>query len=527
MEIHRLAAVVKRWLPLMLVGMVVLAVPAYLWANSRNAQYEASTRLLVSTPPDARQDALLVAAQRASLYNLVAGTREFATVVIEDLGLDTSPEGLLRQLSSTSGAGDPVVTLKVTADDPAEAARIANRAAELLKAQSVSDLAEQAPSEIGDYLATVSADIQRVQARISAIEAITLPTAADLAELGALRERLVPLFDDYERLLALWTTYNANRLVTLEAAVPPEDPAGSGTIFYVLLAATAGLIAASAVAFLLASRDDTMRSAQEIRDEAADLREVGAIDEKTGDIKRGGAFRVVTLTAPRSPSADAYRALRTQLSTVGATRPMRSLAVTSLFDEKTAISANLAVTFALAGFRVLLIDADLREPSLHTFFDLPNGLGLSGALTMNRVSLHEIMQPSRVPGLSILPTGSRVGSALDLVASPRMRDVLAAAAGDQSIVIVEAPPLLRAPESAALASNADATVLVVDRNRTRRSALADASDLLAAVRATPVGMVMYGHVRGTTPPAGAEPEAPGPWERGATSSNSLERQGTS
>ena len=107
-------------------------------------------------------------------------------------------------------------------------------------------------------------------------------------------------------------------------------------------------------------------------------------------------MNLITLTDPRSPVSEAYRTLRTNLSFYSLDNPLRSLVVTSPAsgDEKSVAVANLAVTMAQSGRRTVLVDCDLRRPSLHTFFNLSNDTGLT-SMILNDLSLIHISEPTR------------------------------------------------------------------------------------------------------------------------------------
>jgi capsular exopolysaccharide synthesis family protein len=515
-EIHRQLTIARRWLPLLIAGAILASIPAFIYVSGRTERYEASTRLLVSTPPEGRPDALLVAAQRATLYALVGGTREFASRVIETVGLNESPDDFLRRVSVTAAQGTGVVSVNVRDTDPERAAMIANETGDVLKQQTVTSQPEQAQGEVLEYLDTIRSEIGSVQARVRELEGRTLPTPAELAELGALQDRLAGLFADYERFLGLSTAFSANRLVTIEAAVPPARPADPPAIFFILLAATAGFLAASALAFILASRDDTLRGPREIR-EAVDLPELGAVEERKGDIRLGGAQRLVTMTHPRSAAADAYRELRSQVELAAPRDAARTIMVTSAFGAKTAVAANLAIAYARTGARVLLIDADLRDATVHAHFGLTDPVGLADLLVGEGQPVQRAIHSTRVHGLSVLPAGVQLAEGMDLLGTPRMGEVIANAARSHGVVIVESPALDASTDAAGIAAHVHTRLLLADRRRTRRSILLRARDLLVGAGPGLVGLVMYGQARGAHP-ASSEVRTPG--ARDAASSSS-------
>ncbi len=178
MELYQIAAIFKRWLPLIIAGAILAAVPAFIWAGSRPVSYEASARLLVSTPPEARPDAQLAAIQRASLYQLIAETREFASLVIADLGLEETPAELLKKISAAAAGTNAILEVTVSDPDPQRAALLANRSAALLEEQSVTSVAGDVPADIATYLGSVNDEIESTRQRIAGLEPLEITLAS-------------------------------------------------------------------------------------------------------------------------------------------------------------------------------------------------------------------------------------------------------------------------------------------------------------------------------------------------------------
>ncbi len=143
-----------------------------------------------------------------------------------------------------------------------------------------------------------------------------------------------------------------------------------------------------------------------------------------GDRARSEIYRLAALLYPRSGVAEAYRTLRTNIEFASVDAPIRTLLVTSSIpgEGKTITAANLAIVFAQAGRRVLLVDADLRKPGVHVVFDLPNAHGLTTLLRSDEVSLDAIAQATEQDNLRVLTTGPLPPNPAELLGSQRMRD---------------------------------------------------------------------------------------------------------
>jgi hypothetical protein len=143
---------------------------------------------------------------------------------------------------------------------------------------------------------------------------------------------------------------------------------------------------------------------------------------------------------------------------------------------------------------VMLIDCDLRMPTLHTFFDLPNDVGLSDVLE-GRVPLRDAVKTTSVPGLTVLPSGPGVSDAAELFDSQRMGDLLTYALQDAGMLVLEGPPMLLAADSAVLAPYTDGVVLALNPKRSAQEALASAQRQLGYVNAFLLGVVVTGAPR--------------------------------
>jgi capsular exopolysaccharide synthesis family protein len=161
-------------------------------------------------------------------------------------------------------------------------------------------------------------------------------------------------------------------------------------------------------------------------------------------------------------------------------------------EGKTVTAANLAVVFAQAGRRVLLVDADLRKPGVHIIFDTPNGHGLTTLLRGETIGLDAVAQATEQENLRILTTGPLPPNPAELTASMRMRTVLDQLAATADLVIFDSPPVRAVADAAILSSLVDGTLLVVDAKRSRRRSVLRARDALAKANATVLGAVLNG-----------------------------------
>ncbi|MDT8305261.1 MAG: CpsD/CapB family tyrosine-protein kinase [Anaerolineae bacterium] len=177
---------------------------------------------------------------------------------------------------------------------------------------------------------------------------------------------------------------------------------------------------------------------------------------------------LITLTDPRSPASEAYRTLRTNLSFYSLDDPIRTLVVTSPTpnDGKSVTIANLAITMAQSGRRTILVDCDLRRPSLHTLFGVENEAGLT-TMILNEEQEAPLVQTG-VDNLWLLPSGSLPPNPADLLGSRQVDRVLESLLEKADIVLLDAPPVVGFTDAAVLGARVDGVLLVLRSGRTRR-----------------------------------------------------------
>jgi capsular exopolysaccharide synthesis family protein len=201
---------------------------------------------------------------------------------------------------------------------------------------------------------------------------------------------------------------------------------------------------------------------------------------------------LITLRDPRNPAAEAYRALRMNLAFTSLDQALSMFVVSSpaASDMDSAVAANVAVVMAQAGQRVILVDADLRRPSLHTLFDLSQEPGITTMLLGQGDGVDLPLINTEVPGLSLLPSGPQPPNPADILGSNRMHMLLARLKELSDIVILQAPPVTVAVDASVLAVQTDGLLLAVRAGHTRRDRVDQAKSILERYRVRLLGAVM-------------------------------------
>lgn len=199
---------------------------------------------------------------------------------------------------------------------------------------------------------------------------------------------------------------------------------------------------------------------------------------------------LITLTDPRSPASEAYRTLRTNLSFYSLDDPLRTLVVTSPAPDegKSTTIANLAVTIAQGGRRVILVDCDLRRPSLHELFDINNDVGLTTMVLDETADLQ--LKATGVDNLSLLPSGPKPPNPADLLGSRHVDRVFDQLKEQADMILIDAPPVIGVTDAAVLGARVDGVLLVVSAGKTRRDHAERAKGILEKARARIVGVTL-------------------------------------
>ena len=496
MDLRRLIALARTWLPLAIVAAVLAGAAGFIVSSYQEKVYEAKATLIVgqalsAANPDYSQ--LLVAQNLAATYATIAGTGPNLQSVIDDLALDVSPGDLASRVQVS--APRDTTLLYVTARDsvPARAASIANAMAEQLIAVSPTIQGREAEFQrsIDQDLQATQGLIESTQARADALIAIEERTQEEETELQALEGRLASLRSTYSTLLSFSSGTATNLLTVVEPAVAPASPVLPRTLVNTLLAAALALLAIAGVAFVVEQLDDSIKDPDAV-EEVAGLSTLGSIVRMQSADGRREMYQLAGLLYPQSSAAEGYRTLRANIEFASVDTPLDTLLVTSAAsgEGKTVTASNLAVVIAQTGRTVLLVDGDLRKPGVHKVFDLPNTAGLTTLLRDEQVRLDTISHGTEQPGLRILTSGPLAPNPAELLGSNRMQGVLGRLRESAELVIFDSPPLHAVTDAAVISSFVDGTLLVIDAGRSRRRIVRVGREALSRAGANVLGVVL-------------------------------------
>ncbi len=277
----------------------------------------------------------------------------------------------------------------------------------------------------------------------------------------------------------------------LATADVPHTPVSPKPVHNAAIALVLGLLLGIGLAFLREYLDDTVTSREDLERAAAELPVLGQIPRVAHWSDRNMPY-VVSLAAPHSPAAEAYRTLRTALQFLDVDHTFHSIQVTSSQTEegKSTTIANLAVAFARAGHRVTIVCCDFRRARIHEFFGLPNAVGFTSVMLGTASLFDAVQQVPDVSNLALLSTGPSPPNPSELLASAGAREVITSLEKGSDLVLVDSTPVLPVSDALIVSGMVDATLLVASAKASSRRGLHRSVEVLRQVSAPLVGTVL-------------------------------------
>jgi len=330
--------------------------------------------------------------------------------------------------------------------------------------------------------ARLKANIARIQRDIEEIEKETLGFSLDRKKFEASRSSIETLFQRQAN--SSPTILDAQPIQRARPSSVPVSPQRSRNFMFAFIG---GLVGGLLLAWMAERFDDSVQSPEDVK-EGLGLPFLGIIP-LIRKLSQGAL--APALADPKTGLADSLRVVRTNLIYGSAEARPKVLAFTSASpgEGKSTVAAGLAILFAQNRNRVLLIDADLRRPSVHVLLDVPQNPGLATLLVSpDPVDLKP--RPGSIRGLDVLPAGAPMNLSAERLDSDAMKAVLEQARGRYDWVIIDSPPALGLSDAAIIATMADGIVVVCSGDQTPRQAVRQVADQLRAVHASILGVVL-------------------------------------
>jgi succinoglycan biosynthesis transport protein ExoP len=383
--------------------------------------------------------------------------------------------------------------------------------------EEIAALREQLGREITGFARAAEADLAEAQATERGLRTLVDDAQAAGLDLNLREieyERLNRQRGNNEKMFSLVLERFAEARLTqgahathvrmLDRALPPTSHVSPRVPVNVGAGLGAGLALGIALAFALSRLDRRIKSAEDAERLGANVLGVlpvieGAKDEKRTSKRRprrraeGSPRDLIVHTQPMSAAAEGFRGIRTNLSFMDVDGDIRALVVTSADPEegKTTVAANLAISFAQSGKRVLIVDTDLRRPRIHHAFGISHERGVSSVL-IGASTFAESVQETDIPNLSVLPCGPIPPNPAELLHHRRFRDLIQQARSQFDLVVFDSPPVGVVTDAAVIAPQVDGVLLVARAEATTRDALRTALRQFRTVGAKLFGMILNG-----------------------------------
>jgi capsular exopolysaccharide synthesis family protein len=509
-DVQRVLNLLRRWWLALVVGTLLAASASYAVSRAQPKVYQATAVLQVNqglptsgggTDFNELQAEAWLAAQNAQEIKTTRIAQDALTGVQQQLIHHIDAGTLLKNTTVTAAPQSTLINLAVRASNTHDAQLLAQAIAD----DFVGIDQQQRTGGITKDLNNLNQTILSVERELGPVnyqytQLLQNPSLSQRQQslLPTLSGQITTYTDELTELRARRTLAEAQlqspgaTTSVYQPAVAATDPIGPRTAINVVVAAVLVLLALLGIAVLTDALDTRPRSAAEVAS-ALGLPLAGVIAPARG--LAPGGVALAALQDPASPAADEYRLLRTTLGLgtdpdYPATPRVLAVTGTAPGSGATTVAANLAAVTARTGARVIVVDADLRHPTIHTLFDLPDGAGLATALR-DGDDLTALLQDTAVPGLQVLTTGptTMAAAAIDLLDSTRMQAVFADLRAMADLVVVNTSAAML-PDTAALTRLADGTLLVARLHSGDKAILTTAADRLRLAGARLEGVVV-------------------------------------
>jgi len=419
-------------------------------------------------------------------------TKEMAGKVAEALELDLTQQELMARISVEPLSNTNIIVIKAADHYPERARDISNQYAiayqEWRRSENVKEISK-ARGEVWEVLQATKDEAIELSREIEA----RFGNQAIPEELKVEQQIAYSYYVDLQRMyreLSISEDLMSGGLEVIVDSDAPSSPVNPRPVRNGVLAFFLGAILGLGLAFLVDYLDDTIETREEAQRlyEAPVLGEIPRSRELEGEQRRSS---LVMVTEPKSPIAESFRALRTNIQYVNYERQLKALMVTSAGPAagKTFVLANLAVSLAEAGHRVIVICCDMRRPTLHEFFHLSNAVGLSTVL-VGKKTFEESLKSSGKRNLQVLTSGPLPPNPSELIGSRRMNELLAQAKSMADFILIDTPPVLAVSDAAVLAPRTDGVLVVCGMGSAKRDEARKTRDMLQQLKSNLVGVVL-------------------------------------
>lgn len=488
------------WLIILLCGAAVAA--SYFYSSRQVKVYEATTTVIVGESikvADPTTQDMDTSRRLAQTYAMIIRRQPIMQAVVDELGLNESWRSLRARTKVFLVPNTQLIEITVEDNDFDVARHVADEIANqfILYTPTLDKTTESNETNafIKERLERLKEKITQGQREIDEKEAQYLNAGLEserqaiTREISRLEGVLSTWENNYSRLLIVNTNEEASNFVAvIEPAQGSSTPIRPDIQTNMILAGAVGLLLSLGVVFLLENLDDTLKTEEELEQEAH-LIPLGVVNQMRGKQDKD---KLIISQNPFSAGQEAYRMIRSNIQFMAVDRPSKTIMITSASpgDGKSITAANLSLTMAQAGYKTILIDADLRQPKQHHLFKLTNKLGLTDLLAPSQLDIQSVLGSTMHENLQVMTSGTRPPNPSELLGSRKMVQLLRELSEMTDVIILDSMPVLPVADSVVISNRVDGVILVVDSTRTRRSDLKKAIQVLEKADAKIWGAVL-------------------------------------
>ncbi len=501
MDLRIYLNIIRKWFWLVALIAILVGGLSYFYNNRQTKIYQATAKVFIeqarSTTQRTDYTDIITSERLARTYSAMLQDWPTLDAAAIKLGYEQGYSHL-QKAYTTSVSVSPIretqlIDIVVESSDPSLAVDLANMLPGVFMERTRQRQQETfagTRTELQDELAKAEEDLETNEYLLNQLSD-TPENRNERERLGRLVARYQTAYNNLSKSLTDLRLAEAQAVDTLSLttpATPNTSPVRPRTLFNTLLALILGALSGLGLAFLIEYMDDTVKTPDEVR-EITSLPTLGTVVLLTGT---SADERLVSRIAPKSGGAEAYRVLRTNLQFSSLDKPLTTLICTSSQpgEGKSTTIINLAYVLAQTDKRVILVDADMRRPSVHRMLRMPNNVGLSTALLDKVRDPGVYLQDTDLPNLRIMTTGPLPPNPAEMLGSSRMQEMLQILKKEADIVLFDAPPVLAVADTSILAPQMDGTLMIVWAGKTSGNLLAQAVERLESVGVKPLGMVL-------------------------------------
>ena len=482
-ELRRVIAIVLRRWWLLIILTAIIALMGNIISRQQTPVYQATTTVLVgesirSSGVD-RVD-IQVSEALVQTYVEIAQRQPVLQGVVTVLNLNESWQALGKRVTVSHIVDTQLIEIIVEANSPDMARTIADEIVNQLILLSPTSSESTENEAINNFnrqeIANLQTRIVTGQNKLVEIETAMSNSISEteLAQLQREKTTLEGLMVGWERnytelLVLTEPKRNPTQLSVIESAHSNNNIIRPRVQLNTILSGGLGLVVALGLIFLLDFLDDTYKSLSDFS-QPEEVNILGSIRRIKG---RKFSGKIVAHLHPHSPMTESYRIIRSRIRFKPADGSAKSIMVTSSMPEegKSVTIANLAIVFAQANYKTVVVDADLRHPVLHELFDVRNEAGLGDMLSSPENKIEECIKDTSVNNLQILTSGKPLPDPSGQLGSERMAEILLDLKKVADIVIFDSPPVLVFADAMVLSRRTDGVILVIQAGKSKRSAV--------------------------------------------------------